>query len=76
MCFCSSPSLISLLPPVSFSFASWAADEWFSKGKLLPLYVCTLLQLLVAIVDVALVSTARVMASVLHCAHFSALIVK
>lgn len=31
---------------------SWAADEWFSKGKLLLLHDCTLLQLPVAIVDV------------------------
>lgn len=31
---------------------SWAADEWFSRGKLLLLHHCTLLQLPVAIVDV------------------------
>lgn len=53
MCFCSSPSLVPLLPPVFFPFASWAADEWFSKGKLLLLHVCTLLQLPVAVVDEA-----------------------
>lgn len=62
MCFCSSPSLLSLLPPAFFPFASWAADEWFSKGKLLPLYDCTLLHLPV--------ETAGAAASVLTCTLF------
>lgn len=70
MCFCPSPSLIPLLPPVFFPFASWAADEWFSKGKLLLLYVCTLLQLPVAIVDEATAETARPTASGLTCTLF------
>lgn len=68
----SSCAFVPLLPSfLSSSFASRAADEWFSKGKLLPLYVCSLLQLPVAIVDLALVPTARVMASVLLCPFLS-----